>query len=170
MSLNPENFQAAKDRAIRYSENRRRKLAARRFKPSEPPKSARTTLSRSKPSLRSPGKQGLGVSGTAKGRKRLNPRGKKVKAWENARRKLKKRFEAAGITTCEFRFRLHHDCRIDDYLSFAHSRKRNDPEFIMDEVALACLPVHTILDEKMSHDEMYRAVRKAIEARKVRLT
>ncbi len=99
-------------------------------------------------------------------RKRLRRAGKKVKAWETERRRLKKRFQAKGITVCEFGF-LVHDCAVDNFLSFAHSTKRSDPEFDIQEVAVACIPAHQILDEQMSHAEMKKAVLKAINRREV---
>jgi hypothetical protein len=115
---------------------------------------------------RSPLKRGnkpLARSSFKSKRKRLRP-GKKTKRWNSVRAQLKQRFATVGITDCEFRF-IEHDCWHESALSFAHSRKRTDPKFIIDEVALACLPAHTILDEKLSHTGMYLAVRKAIAAR-----
>lgn len=136
MSLQPNSFDEAK---ARYKPMRRTALRSR------------SSLKRGKQMKRST--------------KRLKV-GKKVKAWEAERRRLKKRFEAAQITSCEFGF-IDHECWRDNGLSFAHSRKRRDPEFDIEEVALACPQAHQILDERMSHEEMYEAVRKAILNRAV---
>lgn len=89
--------------------------------------------------------------------------GKKGREWINARAWLKKRFNWAGITRCEFRF--EHRCWGSDGLSMAHSRKRRDPLFEMYEVALACPVAHQMLDEQMSHAEMYETVMAIIEKR-----
>ena len=97
---------------------------------------------------------------------RLKP-GKKTRAWENERRKLKVRFAKVGITSCELRGVIEHDCKYDDYLSFAHSTKRNDPRFNISEVILACIPGHTILDEKMSHAQMFETVKAVIARREI---
>jgi hypothetical protein len=102
-----------------------------------------------------------------KQRKPMNRRGAKVKAWDAARAKLKVKFEAAGIVTCEFPLIFMHDCWRDNGLSFAHSHKRTDPHFQMYKVALACPPAHQVLDEVFTHDQMAIAVHRAIEAREV---
>lgn len=52
-------------------------------------------------------------------------------------------------------------------LTPAHSRKQR---FIQTkeqyfEIAIACIPCHKILDEKMTHEEMYQAVLNAITRR-----
>jgi hypothetical protein len=111
--------------------------------------------------------KGLGLkrkSGMKRSNKRLGP-GKKVNAWANVRKSLKVEFEAMGITTCEFQYP---GCWHDEALSFAHSRKRDDPLFDINEVAVACMPVcHHKLDVEMSHDEMLDAVKAVIARREV---
>lgn len=49
----------------------------------------------------------------------LKKLGKKGLAWEKCRRELKARFLKAGITTCEM-------CGADNYLGFAHHKKRRN--------------------------------------------
>ena len=93
----------------------------------------------------------------------MNRRGKKTKAWDAVRAKLKPLFEAAGLTSCEFGF-IKHGCWGRTGLSFAHAHKRTDPNFEMCAVALACPHAHQILDEQMSHAEMAESVHRAIEA------
>jgi|SRR6185369_16343103 len=88
--------------------------------------------------------------------------GRKTREWSSVRVWLKRAFEKRGITTCEFGF-IHHDCWRDNGLSFAHSHKRNDPHFQMYAVALACPPIHQVLDEVFTHDQMAQAVYRAIE-------
>lgn len=114
------------------------------------------------------GREGENVSVAAAGSGKsisrgLRTVGKKGREWINARAWLKKRFNWAGITSCEFRF--EHRCWGSDGLSMAHSRKRRDPLFEMYEVALACPVAHQMLDEQMSHAEMYSAVMAVIEKR-----
>jgi hypothetical protein len=96
-----------------------------------------------------------------RGRSKLK-NGRRSKEWEKARAWLKKQFEKREITRCEFRF-IAHDCWGEN-LGFAHCKKRR---LLMEgeiwHVALACQTVHTILDEKMSHEAMHEAVHRAIE-------
>lgn len=91
--------------------------------------------------------------------------GRKVNDWIRVRRQLKAEFEARGITRCEFN--LSPDCKRDNWLSFAHSKKRRfittDAE--LRECALACTPCHNELDLRMTHAEMYDAVRNVIARR-----
>jgi phage terminase large subunit GpA-like protein len=94
---------------------------------------------------------------------KLNPRGKKVKAWDDTRRKLKREFFKNGIVRCEM-------CGSSEMLSFAHRRKRR---FITDEkelatVALLCLRHHDEIERK-SHEEMYRIITEIIKSRETRL-
>jgi hypothetical protein len=93
----------------------------------------------------------------------LKRAGKKTKEWAAARKILKPKFQAAGITTCELGYR---NCWYDNALSFAHARKRNDlrPGELY-EVILCCTPCHDIL-ERMPKPIMYAAVHKIIAARK----
>lgn len=67
--------------------------------------------------------------------------GKKTKQWNYARAKLKKEYESKEITTCELRF---NGCVFNNFLSFAHRYKRNDPRCIHDfnGTILACIPCH----------------------------
>lgn len=71
-------------------------------------------------------------------------KGKKTKAWERSRQKLKKEFLEKGITTCEIRM---YGCFNDNFLGFAHIDKRR---FLTDEelmkVVLACQPCHDIVE------------------------
>ena len=65
-------------------------------------------------------------------------RGKKTKKWDAVRAKIKKDFEARGITRCEV-------CGTGLYLGFAHRKKRrfiplDDPELYI--VALLCVTCH----------------------------
>jgi hypothetical protein len=103
-------------------------------------------------------------SGMKRSNKRLRP-GPKTKAWDKARAALKVDHVAMGITTCEFQYP---GCWYDEALSFAHSRKRNDPLFDINEVAVACTPVcHHKLDVEMSHAEMLEAVKGVISRREI---
>lgn len=77
--------------------------------------------------------------------------GPKTREWESIRRKLKPRFEAAGITKCEFRF---DGCWRGNFLSFVHYDKRrylNTEQLWI--VALGCVPCHQIL-ERMPRTRM----------------
>ncbi len=95
--------------------------------------------------------------------KRLRPVGKKGKTWIDVRKQISQRFEWAGITICEFRFK---GCYYDASGGFAHCRKRRKlEEGEIWHVGISCLHCHTILDEKMSHEEMHTAVHEVIEKR-----
>jgi hypothetical protein len=89
-------------------------------------------------------------------------RGKKTIEWDRLRPKLKQRFAAIHLVTCEFRFE---GCWKYTGLTFAHAKKRRflTPEEL-EVVALACINCHMILDA-MSHKKMYNAVMGAIEKR-----
>lgn len=71
--------------------------------------------------------------------------GKKTREWNNARRRLKIEYAEKGITTCELMF---HNCTHNNYLSFAHRYKRNDPrcEHTFQQTLLACIPCHQIIE------------------------
>lgn len=70
--------------------------------------------------------------------------GKRTKEWQQTRERLKPRFEAVGITKCEFRFE---GCWRDNGLTFAHIRKRrNLLPGELEKVALACIPCHDKLE------------------------
>jgi hypothetical protein len=93
-------------------------------------------------------------------RKPMNKIGPRTKAWRDVWAWLKPRMEKVGRKRCEFGF-IPHDC--DGSRTPAHSKKRRnmrgDDVYL---VAWACLTVHRILDEVMSHEEMERAVLRAI--------
>lgn len=71
--------------------------------------------------------------------------GKKTKAWKKIIPKLKKEFEARGITLCELRF---DGCWINNALGFAHRHKRRwyntRPHLLgnFKQVILACSSCH----------------------------
>jgi hypothetical protein len=96
--------------------------------------------------------------------------GKKTRRWMSVRAKLKRKFEAMGVTRCEFNFTEH--CTPDNFLSFAHSKKRVDckTDADMEEVGLACFSCHSVLDEHMTHEEMYKAVTNVIKQRDTQRT
>ncbi len=92
----------------------------------------------------------------------MNRRGKKVKAWDSARARLKVKFQAAGIMTCELRYA---GCAFDNYLSFAHSKKRRNIQGDeLNEVALLCIPCHEYA-ERLPEAEMTTLIRSIINAR-----
>lgn len=66
--------------------------------------------------------------------------GKKGQAWANKRRKLKREFEAAGITACELRLE---GCMGNDGLGFAHAlKRRNIKDIEAAPVLLLCNNCH----------------------------
>ncbi len=88
--------------------------------------------------------------------------GKATNLWNRIRRELKIRFEAAGITTCEFRY---DGCWHNDGLGFAHADKRRYLTPVQLQVAaLACAVCHDIL-ERMPREEMRAAVMTVIANR-----
>lgn len=108
------------------------------------------------------GKKPLGAS-LRRGNGRLKA-GRKTKEWESVRRQLKVEYDAMGITTCELRYE---GCKYDDYLSFAHGRKRR--KLIGDELRtltiLCCTPCHDKI-EFLPPDEMLRIVIDTIAKRR----
>ncbi len=90
----------------------------------------------------------------------MNRRGKKVRAWDSARAKLKVKFAAAGIMTCELRWG---DCAFDNYLGFAHAQKRRNVKDLS-VVILACNFCH---DQLEIMPNMERIVMTVIVAREV---
>ncbi len=97
-------------------------------------------------------------------RKGLGP-GKKTKAWDAVRRKLKVAFQRVGITICEAR---GPGCWVSNGLGFAHSLKRR---FIvtseqMEECALLCSVCHDAW-ETGPHDVMEAAIKRIISERAV---
>lgn len=85
--------------------------------------------------------------------------------WLRVRRNLKAEFEKQGIVACEFG--ISEQCTPLNFLSFAHSLKRRfiETEEQLRECGLACFACHQILDERMTHDEMFATVRGVIESR-----
>lgn len=106
-------------------------------------------------------------------RRSVNPMkqiGKRGRAWNAARAKVKAGCVLAGITRCEFGYE---HCVSDDQLWFAHACKRRElsrkaergtPEHI-ETAAVACWPCHRKLDEEMTHSQMRKAVMTAIAKR-----
>lgn len=89
--------------------------------------------------------------------------GKKGKAWETERRRLKIKFERMGVTECEADFM--HDCWVDNGLSFAHSKKRADIRGEeLSEVALLCPTAHKHV-ESLPKEEMCNIIRRIIAKR-----
>lgn len=89
--------------------------------------------------------------------------GKKVKAWDAARKKLKVAFQEVGITSCELQL---FGCMRDFGLSFAHAEKRR---FIvtpaqLNECAISCASCHLLI-EALTHEEMAMRVREIIASR-----
>ncbi len=86
-----------------------------------------------------------------------------MKGWESTRLKLRKRFQQAGIDYCE----LHYGgCWVNNALSFTHSMKRRkiQTQEHLEEVILACVPCHAILEVKPA-EEMLEIVRNTIRER-----
>lgn len=89
--------------------------------------------------------------------------GKKTKAWDRVRSKLKVEFQAKNITTCEVMFE---GCTGGYNVSFAHARKRTKlREGEIRDCCIACQSCHRHLDEDLSHDDMYSTVMGIIERR-----
>lgn len=102
----------------------------------------------------------------SKPRKALPKSGKRVLAWDEIRTKeLKPAFKRAGITRCELNYS---GCMVDNYLGFAHSRRRRNIETPeqMREVLICCQNCHSLLDER-PHAETESIVKATIAARKV---
>jgi hypothetical protein len=92
----------------------------------------------------------------------LRPISKRGSEWISVRRELKRRFQWAGIITCEAR--LNH-CWFNEALGFAHCRKRR--LLRGDEiwhVALLCNPCHDEW-ETSGHETMYEKIHEIIEKR-----
>lgn len=83
----------------------------------------------------------------------------KSKDWERARRILKQEFARAGIQRCE-------QCGTDNFLSFAHSKKRRFIQSDEDlfDVALLCIPCHEKIEYR-GHEYMYNEVRRICDSR-----
>lgn len=89
--------------------------------------------------------------------------GKKTRAWRNVVVRLKKRYAALGITSCELRYE---GCWGDQALGFAHGRKRKwlREDELENLCVLACNPCHDVL-EVSGADEMLAEVRNVIARR-----
>ena len=94
-------------------------------------------------------------------------KGKKTKAWDRERAKLKQKFMAAGITYCE----VVNDpttCWRSIGLGFAHVAKRNElQEGELSKVVISCPPCHHWLDYDLTHKEMRETIEEIIENRQV---
>lgn len=97
-------------------------------------------------------------------RSRIKRSGKKTKAWDAERAKLKVRFAAVGITECELRLA---GCWKTNTLGFAHSKKRRHIQGDeIREVALLCNSCHDVV-ERLAEAEMTEAIRKIISSREI---
>lgn len=85
--------------------------------------------------------------------------GKRTDKWNRVRAKLKKKFEAMGITRCELCFGTFG-------LSFAHAKKRRfiTEDADWEDVALLCQPCHEKI-EFSGHEQMEEAIRQIIDSR-----
>lgn len=89
-------------------------------------------------------------------------KGQRTMAWSIARRKLKIKFEAMGIVTCEARLEK---CANDNMLSFAHIAKRRKlKEGELYTVILVCIPCHIII-ERFGDLKMRLYVQSVIDSR-----
>jgi hypothetical protein len=89
--------------------------------------------------------------------------GRKTKEWDRVRARLKVKYAAMGITTCELGYP---GCKYDDWLSFAHGRKRR--YLVGDEleslVILCCCNCHSRI-EVMPPEAMLAIVQSVISER-----
>jgi len=85
--------------------------------------------------------------------------------WQKLLPKLKLAFARVGITTCE---RRGPKCFRDNYLGFAHTKKRRNitTEEDRSECALLCGPCHDEW-ELLPEEEMAKKIREIIAARPV---
>lgn len=104
----------------------------------------------------------MSYSTFTKPRARLKP-GRGTKAWTNTRARLKKKFAAMGISRCELNYA---GCAFDNFLSFAHGKKRRhlEGDELETLVCLACVPCHAIL-ERMGAEAMLFIVEQTIADR-----
>lgn len=85
-------------------------------------------------------------------------KGKKTKAWDEDRSKLKKIYEEKGITTCEIRIL---GCWNYNALGFAHKHKRSwyntHPELLgtFNETLLACNSCHQKIEYNKELTKFY---------------
>lgn len=89
--------------------------------------------------------------------------GPKTRAWRNAVVRLKKRYTAMGITSCELRYE---GCWGDEALGFAHGRKRRwlHEDELEKLCVLACNPCHDRI-ERIAPEEMLVIVESVIRER-----
>lgn len=96
--------------------------------------------------------------------KGLKP-GKKTKAWDRERRKLKIESERTGLTTCELRGVIPHECSYNNFLGYAHDAKRRKLSAEdLKRAILICNNVHDII-EAWPAEEMKQIVNDTIAAR-----
>lgn len=96
-------------------------------------------------------------------RQQLPQIGKKGREWQAIWRRLKPRFERAGITRCEVR---GEKCQGSQYLTPAHSLKRRNcvTAALLSEVVIACVNCHAEI-EILKEADMCAKVRAIIDAR-----
>jgi len=83
----------------------------------------------------------------------------KVAEWNRERAKLKKIYAKKGITTCEIRY---NGCAYNNFLSFAHRYKRNDPRcsHTFMGTILACIPCHDKIEyNREKTEEVFKRLR-----------
>lgn len=158
MSLKPTTYSEAKERANRQATRRRAKPAL--LPPSERYSGLSSKSKLGKP--QSPKNRNSGLS-SGKSRKRFGA-GRKTREWDAERARLKKRFETAGITTCELR---RVGCACHNFLGFAHAKKRRMlTKGDLGVVVLACNYCHDQI-EVLPHAEMERIIMAIISARSI---
>lgn len=95
--------------------------------------------------------------------KKLQPVGKKTKAWNDVRAELKIKFQRAGIMSCEIK--RPSICWKNNALTFAHPDKRiNIAPEDLHIVVLACTPCHQWIEPKKDMEEI---IERTIKARRV---
>jgi hypothetical protein len=142
---------------LSFAESKARLLAKRKGKK---PVSRFGTLTFAGALAKAIAKRQASQNGRPRGRVNLKP-GPRMREWARVWKWLKPRLEAAGRTRCEFDH-LPHVC--SGILTPAHSKKRREMEGLeIYEVAIACSNVHQILDERLTHEQMYVCVMYAIE-------
>jgi len=94
---------------------------------------------------------------------------KKVLAWEDGRKLLKKEFKENGVTECELIGIKEIICKKDNFLGFAHIRRRNTltPEQVVDPhfVVLACQPHHEYVDFKLPKPQAEKILDEVVRKR-----
>ena len=98
-----------------------------------------------------------------KKKKRLKAIGEKGNAWATTRAALVVRFATAGITSCELRYE---GCFKNNFLSFAHSKKRRyiTSQEELETVALLCQKCHQAVEYRPDMEEI---ILRVIAKRKV---